>query len=138
MSNNKSSFSVDFRKFDKTFFPLVEKEIPKFTAKGIFNAAAEMLQDADKEAPQTPFEHGDLRGSKKIEKPEIKYNKISVDAGYNIKYAAKLHESDPGQYHFVPRKGIVSPGRKWLESKMAAHKEKYMKIAATAIKNKEK
>jgi|GEM_PF-3358825 len=132
MSDNKSSFSVDFRKFNKTFFPLVENKIPNFTAKGIFNAAAEMLQDADKDAPQTPFKHGDLRGSKKIEKPEIKYNKISVEAGYNIKYAAKLHE---GQYHFVPRKGITSPGRKWLESKMAAYKEKYMKIAAMAIKD---
>lgn len=132
---NKASFDLDFRKFDKTFFPLVEKKIPKFTAKGIFNAAAEMLQDADKEAPQTPFEHGDLRGSKKIEKPKITYNKISVEAGYNIKYAAKLHESEPGQYHFVPRKGITSPGRKWLEAKMAAYKEKYIKIAAMTAKN---
>ena len=132
---NKASFDIDFTYFDKTFFPLVEKKIPKFTAKGIFNAAAEMLQDADKEAPQTPFEHGDLRGSKKIEKPKITYNKILVEAGYNIKYAAKLHESDPGRYHFVPRKGITSPGRKWLEAKMAAHKEKYIKIAAMTVKN---
>jgi len=135
---NKTSFDMDFTYFDKTFFPLVKNKIPKFTAKGIFNAAAEMLQDADKEAPQTPFEHGDLRGSKKIEKPEIRYNNISVEAGYNIKYAAKLHESAPGQYHFVPRKGITSPGRKWLESKMAAHKEKYIKIAALTVEKEGK
>ncbi len=133
--SDKSSFGIDFKKFDKTFFPLVENKIPSFTAKGIFNAAAEMLQDADKKAPQTPYWHGDLRGSKKVEKPEIKYNKISVEAGYNIKYAAKLHESEPGQYHFVPRKGILNPGRKWLESKMVAYKEKYIKIAAMTIKN---
>lgn len=132
---NKASLDIDFTYFDKTFFPLVKNKIPDFTAKGIFNAAAEMLQDADKEAPQTPFKHGDLRGSKKIEKPEIKYNKISVEAGYNIKYAAKLHESDPGQYRFVPRKGITSPGRKWLEAKMAANKERYIKIAAMKIKD---
>lgn len=130
--------TIDFSKFDRTFFPLVKIIFPTEAGKGLFEAANEMLRDGDNEPPQTPFKHGDLRGSKKVEKPKVTAGAISVEAGYNIKYATKLHESDPAQYRFVPRKGILSPGRKWLETKMARHKEKYIKIAGLKIKSKGK
>lgn len=135
---NETGQTIDFSKFNRTFFPLVKLAFPRDARKGLFEAANEMLRDGDNEPPQTPFKHGDLRGSKKVEKPKVTAGAISVEAGYNIKYATKLHESTPGQYHFVPRKGILSPGRKWLETKMAAHKEKYIKIAGLKIKNKGK
>jgi len=133
-----TGITVDHSAFNRTFFPLVNLIIPDYAGKGLFEAANEMLRDGDNEPPQTPFKHGDLRGSKKVEKPETIAGTISVEAGYNIKYAIKLHESAPGQYRFVPRKGILSPGRKWLETKIVAHKEKYIKIAGLKIRNKGK
>jgi len=139
---------MDFTDFEKTFFKLVQDAIPNAGKKGLFNAAAEMLRDADKDAPQTPFKHGDLRGSKMIETDaagvrapkDIEVTKVftsgllQAKAGYNSKYATRLHEAEPGQYKFVPRKGIKQPGSKWLSSKMNKNKEDYMKIVALTIK----
>jgi len=128
------SFKMDFTAFDKTFFPLVVKRIPKSAEKGFVNAAWEMLRDADKEAPQTPKEFGDLRGSKKVEKPKILSNEISIEAGYTSKYATRQHEAEPGQFNYTKNKGASQPGPKFLQSKMVRHKKKYIEIVALTIK----
>ena len=152
MSENKSGFTVDFTAFEKDFYKLVEKAVPEASKKGLFNAAAEMLRDADKEAPQTPKDKGDLRGSKTIEVTEsgmqaggiktvrttdIPLSKeLSVTAGFNIEYAMKVHEAEPGTIKFqVKHAGIKQPGAKFLETKMVKNKEKYMAITALTIKN---
>ncbi len=134
------SFKIDFTAFNKTFFPLVDKKIPNSGEKGLVNAAWEMLKDADDEAPQTPKEVGDLRGSRKVEAPKITRNEISVKAGYNSEYAAYQHEGErKSGTHKVKKyttdRGASQPGPKFLQTKMVRHKEKYIGIAAKTIEN---
>lgn len=124
---------MDFEAFIKTFYPLTEKKIPSSGEKGLTNAAFEMLRDADKEAPQTPKEFGDLRGSRKVEKPKTIRSTISIEAGYRSKYAARQHEAEPGEFNYTTNKGASRPGPKFLQSKMVRHKNKYMEIVALTI-----
>ena len=126
------SFKIDFTAFNKTFFPLVEKKIPKSSGKGLANAAGEMLRDADREVPKTPFLKGDLRGSRIIEKPKMTRGKISIQAGFNISYAKKLHEMEKTQ---ADRTNWTLPGSgpKFLQSKMVRNKKKYIEIVALTI-----
>ncbi len=126
-------FTMNFKAFEKTFFPLVEKKIPSSGEKGLAKAAFEMLRDADKEAPQTPKEFGDLRGSRKVEKPRTIFGTISIEAGYTSKYATRQHEAEPGEFNYTKDKGVTQPGPKFLQSKMVRHKKKYMEIVALVI-----
>ena len=130
--NNKSGFSLDFKEFNTKFNNLTKNVIPSAAEKGLFNAAWEMLRDADKEIPMTPFRHGALRGSKTVENPKVTGNEISVTVGYNMKYAAKLHEMPKTQADRT-NWSLPGSGNKFLESKMVRNKEKYMKIVAKTI-----
>lgn len=145
--SSKSGFNVNFTEFEKTFYPLVQKAIPGAADRGLFNAAAEALRDADKEPPQTPMDKGDLRGSKTIEtssgmrtkgiktvKKSISFRKLSVNMGFNIFYAAKVHEST-GMKFVVRYKPIQNPGPKYLETKLVRNKEKYIKIVVWTIES---
>ena len=152
MSENKSGYTVDFTDFNLDFDKLVNETMLDAARKGAFNAMAEMLRDADKEAPQTPKDKGDLRGSKTIEvslpgmkaegvktlrKIDLPFSKeIVVTGGFNIEYAMKVHEAEPGTIRFqVKHAAIQQPGSKFLETKMVRNKEKYMAITALTIKN---
>ena len=127
------SFKIDFKAFNKTFYPLVKKKIPNSGYKGLFKAAGEMLRDSDKEAPQTPKEFGDLRGSRFVEKPRTISGVMSIEAGYKSKYATRQHEAEPGEFNYTTNKGASRPGPKFLQSKMVRHKNKYMEIVALTI-----
>lgn len=126
---------MDFSEFNKKFFRLVEKEIPKAAEKGAFNAANELLRDADKQPPQTPKEFGDLRGSRKVDKPKISRGEISVKAGYTSKYAVYQHEAEPGQFNYTTDKGVTQPGPKFLQSKVIRNAKRYIEIIVLSIKN---
>ncbi len=133
------SFKLDFTAFNKTFFPLTLKKIPESARKGLANAAFEMLYDADNEAPQTPDEIGDLKGSRKIEEPKITNKEISIKAGYDSEYAAYQHEGErkDGTHkvrNYTTTK-VPQPGPKFLQTKMVRHKKKYIGIAAESIEN---
>ena len=132
--SNKTGFTTDFKAFDKSFFPLVNNAIPGAAEKGVFQAANEMLRDGDKQLPYSPrSEHGgDLRGSRKVEKVKVTRNHISVDAGYNVHYAAKLHEMSEEQDENT-NWTVPGSGRKWLETPMATNKVKYIKIIVHVI-----
>ena len=130
--SNKTGFTTDFKAFDKSFFPLVNKAIPGAAEKGVFQAANEMLRDADRQLPYTPRKKGDLRGSRKVEKVKVTRNNISVDAGYNVNYAAKLHEMSEEQDERTTWT-LPGSGRKWLETPMATNKDKYIKIIVHVI-----
>ena len=148
---NESGYSVDFTAFNLDFDKLVGETMLDAARVGAFNAMAEMLRDADNEAPQTPKDKGDLRGSKTIEVsvPGMRADKIKVfrvidspfskeivvTGGFNIDYAMKVHEAEPGTIKFqVKHAAIKQPGSKFLESKLR-NKEKYMAITALSIKN---
>ncbi len=128
---------MDFTAFNKTFFPLALKKIPKSARSGLADAAFEMLKDADDEAPQTPFDKSFLRGSRKIEEPKITNNEISIKAGYNSKYAAYQHEGERKDgTHKVKKhtkERVSQPGPKFLQSKMVRHKKRYIEIVALTI-----
>lgn len=143
---NKGSFSLDFRDFEHKFDDLVTEKMMKAAKRGLFNAGAEMLRDADKEAPMLPKEFGDLKGSKRIEanlsspksgievvEVRPKADMIEVKVGYTIKYAERQHEAEPGEFNYTTTKGSPQPGPKFLEKKMVAHKKKYVGIAADTV-----
>ncbi len=125
-------FTMDFKDFEKHFKKLVEKSAPEELKKGLFRGASEMLLDADKEAPCAPKDKGDLRGSKTVQEPKEKGSEIYVEAGYNIIYAARLHEMEKTpqvKEHWT----FPGSGTKWLEDKLVKYKEKYMKIVASYL-----
>jgi len=130
---NKSGYFLDFSDFNKKLKKILEKTIPKAAEKGVFNAANELLNDAVEKPPQAPFKKGDLWGSKIVDKVETKGNEISAKAGFNISYATKQHEAEPGRFHYT-RTGAKQPGPKYLESKMAKYRKKYGKIIAETIR----
>jgi len=137
---NKGGYFLDFSDFNKKFSKIVEKTIPEAAEKGMFNAVNQLLDDAVEKPPQAPFEHSDLWGSKSGEpgqppvEVERKTNEITGIGGFNISYAAKQHEAEPGRYRYT-RTGAKQPGPKFLESKMAKYREDYLKIIAKTIRN---
>ena len=134
---NKSGFTMDFTKFNKGFGRIAKDTIPSEAGKGLFKAGNELLRDGIKVKPYAPFDKGDLRGSARVNNAEVTNGKISVDAGFNIEYAAKLHELTPAQDSKTSWT-LPGSGRKYLESKMSMFKNKYMKIAADHIKGSAK
>lgn len=126
------SMTIDFMDFDRGFAKVAEKVSEKEAGKGLFKAGNQLLRDAEEEQPYAPYELGDLRGSGRTTKAEVKEGEVFVVAGFNIKYAARWHELTPEEDGKI---SWTTPGsgRKYLESKMARYKDKYMKIVAMHI-----
>lgn len=140
--SNKSGITLNTKEFDKKFFKIVNKAIPEEAQKGQFNAASELLLDADRVVPKTPFLKGDLKGSKKVE-VKVTSGKIETQAGFDIEYARRVHElgvkkegdtSEPENINWT----TPGTGAKFLQSKMPMFKNKYMKIIAETIKQSAK
>ena len=129
------SYELDFKEFTKNFFPFVEKRVSAAAAKGFINAAKQMDKDAREKFPQVPKKFGDLIGSWKMENPKITRNEISITVGYNIDYATRQHEAEPGRFNYTTNKGAMRPGPKFLQTKMVRYKKDYMWIVAQTIRN---
>lgn len=130
---SKSGFFLDSSDFDKEFKDVTQNVIPSLAGKGLFKAGVAVINDAIAISPQAPFLKGDLRGSKIVEKAKKDPNDISVKVGFNIKYATRQHEAEPGEFNYT-RTGAKQPGPKFLESKMVTKKDKYIYIATETIK----
>ncbi len=130
----KTGMTIDTQDFDKSFHELMELIVPEATEKGLVDAAWEMLRDADHEAPQTPTEFKDLKGSRKVDKPKVNRSSISIKAGYTSEYATYQHEAEPGKFNYTTNKGASQPGPKFLQTKMVRHKKRYIKIVTDRIK----
>ena len=128
------SMSVDFKSFEKGFKKIVKKASGEEAGKGLFKAGNELLRDAINEIPYAPFDEGTLRGSARVTKAEIKKGEVSAVAGFNIIYAARWHELTPEEDSKIAWT-LPGSGRKYLESKMARYKNKYMQIVAKHIEN---
>ena len=133
MSNN-SGFSTNLELFQKTFFPLVEESMIKEAKKGIFKGANLILDFAEVQVPMVPEKIGDLRSSRKVEKVIFEIGYISATLGYNIDYAAKLHELPQSQ---SDRRNWTLPGSgsKWLEKSIIKNKEEAVKVIVKHIEN---
>jgi hypothetical protein len=128
------AFYLDFEDFDEKFKELVNSVPKELAQAGLFDAATALLEDADEDNPQTPYKGGDLRASRRVEKATIKGDKITIRAGYNSEYAARLHEGEPTWKWTTTQ--VSNPGPKFLEKKMAGKAKKYMGIVADYIRQK--
>ena len=134
----ESGYYIDTKDFDKKFNALIKNAIPEAGEKGAFDAMNELLRDAIVHPPQAPKDIGDLWGSKIVEKAKRKGEESFVEGGFNIKYARRHHEVEPGTFKYTLTKGASRPGPKFLESKMAQFKEKYAWIIAEVIRRMSK
>lgn len=133
----KGGFYLDTREFDAKLKQVTEKTIPDAAEKGIFNAGNEWIHDAKTKPPQAPFKIGDLHSRGIVEKPKKTGKEISLVVGFNISYARRHHEVQPGTFQYTLTH-VSQPGPKYLESKMVKYKKDYQKIIADTIKNKDK
>lgn len=132
---------LDFSDFDKKFKALVQKAIPDDAEKGLINGMNELLRDSIELPPQAPKDIGDLWGSTAgtVKLIEGKRNKLlGVTGGFNIKYAHRHHEAEPGEFKYTVDKGAAQPGPKFMQSKMAQYGKKYMEIVADSIRRRGK
>lgn len=134
----ESGYYLDVMDFDKKFNNLVKNAIPGYGDKGAFDAMNELLRDAIVHPPQAPKDIGDLWGSRIVEKAKRVGKESFVEGGFNIKYARRHHEVEPGTFKYTLTKGASKPGPKFLESKMAQFKEKYGWIIAETIRRMSK
>ena len=133
----KTGLYLDSSEFDKKFYHLVEKAIPDDARDGLFKAMNEILRDSIELPPQAPREIGDLHASTAdTVKVETKSKKLSVSGGFNIKYAHRHHEVEPGTYKYTTDKGAKQPGPKYMITKMIKYSKKYMEIIADVIRNR--
>jgi hypothetical protein len=134
----ESGFYIDTKDFDRKFNALVKNVIPEYAAKGAFDAMNELLRDAIVHPPQAPKDIGDLWGSRIVEQAKGIAKEIIIEGGFNIKYARRHHEAEPGAFKYTTTKGASRPGPKFLESKMAQFKDKYAWIIAETIRRMSK
>ena len=136
MSAQKSGMTMDFTEFNQGLKNADTKTV-RAAEKGMFAAMNELMRDARVTPPQAPKEVGDLWGSAQVDKVTVTKGTIEGKCGFNIVYAARWHElsaSENEDINWTRDKGAKSPGRKYLERKMATLKDKYMKIVAAFIK----
>jgi hypothetical protein len=129
-----TGFTMDFKDFEKRFYNLVLNAIPEAGKRGLFQGFNALLKDAEEEVPKVPFKEGHLRGSTAgTVKAKIERGEISVSGGFNIKYAAKIHEMEKSKADKV-NWSLPGSGPKFLEAKIVRNKRKYIEIAATSIR----
>ncbi len=135
-----TGFYLETADFDAKFKELVHSVGEEVAAQGLFTAAQAVLAAADDEIPQTPYKTGDLRAGRIVKEPEISANTVSVDYGYNSKYAAYQHEGQrkDGSYKVknYTTTQVPGPGPKFLEKKMAGDSRRFMAIVADYIRKK--
>ena len=118
--------TIDMTEFEKGFKKLVDQATPAELEKGLVKAANLLIEDAKNEAPQAPYKTGDLRGSSQINAVVVTKDDVSVEAGFNIEYAARWHDAEAGTINWTRKGKVMNPGPKYLESKMERNSKKYL------------
>jgi len=128
----KSGMFFDLTVFEKSLVQVARVTMSEAARKGLYNAAAELIQDAIKVEPKVPRKEGPLiRSATRAVDPNP--DNISVLAGFNIEYAVYTHEAaDTAQV--MPNWTEPGSGPKYLESKLPRFKDKYIKIACETIR----
>jgi hypothetical protein len=96
--------------------------------KALFKAWGKLLAYAIKEEPRVPHKQGRLWASETIGTCVISQDRIEQDGGFNTEYAARLHEAPDG-WDWT----LEGSGPKYLETKLARHKDDSMKIIADYV-----
>jgi hypothetical protein len=135
-----SGFYLESTDFEKRFKELVRSVSEKVAAEGLFSAGQALMTAADDEIPQVPYKTGDLRAARVVKDPEISAGRVSVDCGYNSKYAAYQHEGQRKDGSHKVKEytttQVPGPGPKFLEKKMAGNAKRFMAIVADRIREK--
>ena len=120
---------MNLSKFAKDFTRITSKTIPDKAGDASFKVAAMIINDAIKVEPKAPFDEGMLRASQFI---NLLMQKLGVELGFNIIYAAKWHELEKSKEKDI---AWTTPGsgRKYLSSKLSMFKNKYIKFLASMI-----
>lgn len=135
----ETGFYLDMSDFDKKFNKVVEEAIPEDAGKGLVDGMNEWLRDSIELPPQAPKKIGDLWAAiADTVKLFIQHKILSVIGGFNIKYARRHHEVEPGTFKYTVDKGATQPGPKFMQSKMVKYKDKYMEIVANSIRRRGK
>lgn len=127
-----ANFTMDFTDFDRKFTKIVKDAVPGDARDGVREAAQEWKLDADNVPPRTPHLEGGLRASGKVSEAEIKGEEISASVSYDMPYARRWHEVEPGTINWS-ESGV---GPKYLESKAVMFMKKYMSIIAEVIRRR--
>jgi hypothetical protein len=129
----KTGMYINFDDFNAGIKKLVTQAEPQATAKGLFAAGNALLNDAIYQVPKAPFKEGTLRGSARADAPVADRLGAEVLVGFNIVYAHRWHELTPEEDSKIDW-SLPGSGRKFLETKMARNKEKYLRIVGNFLK----
>ena len=119
----KSGMTLNTKDFDIKFPNVCNNRIPQTAATRFYKVAGMVISDAILEEPRAPHSKGGgtLWRSQKIEQPQIKAGEISIELGFDVEYAAAVHEM-PSNVNWT----MAGSGPKYLEAKLIKNKEKYM------------
>jgi hypothetical protein len=132
--SDDTGLRVDMKDFDKNFMLLMYQTIPNIVSEALYDEGIQLLADSDDIIPQTPWKTGDLRASRVVDRPIIRGDEILVSAGYNMPYAAYLHEGQRKDGSHVIKNWTIThalPGIKFLEKKLInLAPQRFARIAA--------
>ena len=117
---------MDTKEFAKDLLKITEKEIPGDIIKAYWELGWLIIGDAIKIEPTVPMKSSDLRGSGEVVVDE---KKLEMKSGFNMIYAHRQHEGMKDWNWTTP-----GSGPKYLESKIAMFKNKYIKFIADRIR----
>ena len=120
---------MNLSNFAKDFTRITSKTIPDKVGDASFKVASMIINDAIKVPPKAPFDEGMLRASQFI---NLLSQKLGVELGFNIIYAAKWHELEKSKEKDI---AWTTPGSgsKYWSSKLSMFKNKYIKFLASMI-----
>jgi len=121
-------FSVDAQDFWKKFPDVTQRQIPSLTERGLYYAGQLLMRDAKMQRPYLPHKWGGLWRSEDVRQAVKKSGRWELEAGFNIEYAAALHEA-PDNWTWT----LEGSGPKFLEIPMAQNRDVYMAAVAQVI-----
>lgn len=125
----KTGFTVDAQDFYKKFLDVTQKQIPKLVERALYYAGQLLMRDAKMSQPFLPHKWGGLWRSEDIKQAVQKSGAWILECGFNIEYAARLHEAPDG-WNWT----LEGSGPKFLETKMAMNRNVYMAAVALVLK----
>jgi len=132
MAKKETGFYMDTSKF-LAGLDRGDKRFMDSAADGLFLEGAKVIKHAIEEKPRAPHLEGHLWRSQRVKKVEIKKDALTLYTGFNVPYAAKLHEA-LSAINWT----LADSGPKFLSSKLARHKDEHMKNVANFISGKMK
>jgi hypothetical protein len=122
------SFTLNTKDFDVKFLNVAQTVIPGRLEKSLFKTGSIILRDAIMQEPRAPHKTGHLWRNQVVI-PVTDFNKISIIVGFNVPYAAKLHEWAGSVAGWT----LGGSGAKYLESMLVMYKNDYIRITAEGL-----